>query len=576
MRSIASFLKPYRIQIVIALLLMLVELQVELWHPMLMAKIINEGITQKNLSVVLQWGGFMVALSLVGFAAGITNSFFAAHVSQNFGYDIRKSLFRKIQFLPFSVFNQFPTETLLTRMTSDVTQMQSVVFMGLRIMMRAPLLLIGGLVMALIVDFQLAFILAVVTPLLFIFIIWMMRKGFTLFRSVQDRLDRLNGIMRENLMGMRLIKVFVRDEYEIKRFTKSNEELTDRTTAALRLVELTVPVLLLLMNISILVILWFGRLEVASARVNVGDVVAIVNYATRITTAFSIVSMIIMSLSRAKASATRVSEVLNLEQDQSTDDNTASPGPIADGKIVFDHVSFQYPGTRSAVLDSVSFTVEAGTTVAIMGATGSGKTSLFQLIPRLYEVTRGRILIDGIDSSTMRLEDLRNQIGYVPQEAHLFTGSVRENLLWGKKDASMEDITEAAKNAQIHETIMKFPDQYEMKLGQKGVNLSGGQKQRLSIARALIRKPKILLLDDSTSALDVQTEANLLAALKQYPCTTFLITQKISTAMKADRILILEEGKLVAEGDHASLLQCSALYRQIVASQSGGERARHV
>jgi ATP-binding cassette subfamily B multidrug efflux pump len=569
MRIIMSFLKPYRLAMAIALLLMLVELMVELFHPLLMSKVIDSGIMHKDLSVVLFWGGIMVVISVFGFIGGIVNSFFAAHVSQNFGFDIRKSLFTKVQSIPYANFNKFQTSSLITRITSDVTQLQNTVFMGLRIMMRAPLFMVFGMVMALTVHFKVALILVVVIPLLLLLLIVMMKRAFALFRSVQGRLDRTNGVLRENLMGMQLIKALVRGNHEIKRFTETNEALMNRTMAALRLIELTVPLLLLVMNLSILFILWSGHLQMNIGDASIGQVVAVVNYATRITGSFSTISMLVMALSRAKASAARVAEVLEAAGDEDTGSsiNKVSTPQVTEGSIVFDKVNFQYPDMSEQVLKSISFAARPGETIALLGATGSGKTSLFQLVPRLYEATGGHIFIDGKEISTFEPSVLRSEIGYVPQEVMLFTGSVQANILWGNENASMEDVVEAAQRAQIHETIMDLPQQYETIVGQKGVNLSGGQKQRISIARALLRKPKLLLLDDSTSALDVRTEAGLLAALRTLECTTLIITQKIATAIAADSVLLLEEGSLLAVGNHESLLAESALYRQIVQSQ---------
>ncbi|WP_394582954.1 ABC transporter ATP-binding protein [Cytobacillus firmus] len=577
MAKVLAFLKPYRIAVAIALSLMLTELAVELIQPLLMAKIIDEGILQNDLQEILKWGGIMLAASVAAFAAGVINSFYAAHVSQSFGFDVRKSIYDKVQSFSFANFNLFPTSSLITRMTNDITQLQNTVFMSLRIMMRAPLLIIGGLIMAFVVDVKLALILSAVAPFLFLFLFWVMGKGGALFKAVQEKLDSVNSVMQENLTGIRLIKAFVRRNHEVKRFTRTNEDLRDGTVKALRLMEVTMPVLLFIMNLSILGVLWFGSIQVSAGDVKVGEVVAIVNYATRITAAFSIFSWIIMAFSRARASANRVTEVLDTEVDltdrQESHDRKGLT--VSRGGIHFKDVSFKYPGTSEKVLDGISFIIHPGETVAIMGATGSGKTSLFQLIPRLYDVTGGRVEIDGRDVRELKMENLRRKIGFVPQEALLFTGSVKENISWGKEDAAMEEITEAAVNAQIHETIMKLPQGYETRVGQKGVNLSGGQKQRLSIARALVRKPKILLLDDSTSALDMKTEAKLLNSLKQYTCTTMIITQKISTAMEADRILLLEDGVLLAEGDHETLLKTSGLYKRIFQSQSGEENRNY-
>ncbi|WP_166239668.1 ABC transporter ATP-binding protein [Paenibacillus turpanensis] len=584
MRSVLSFLYPYRKSMSVAIALMLVELMVELWHPLLMAKIINEGILTRDLSVVLTWGGVMVALSLAGFAAGITNSFFAAHASQGFGFDLRKQLFDRVQSFSLATFNRFPTSTLITRMTSDIQQLQNMVFMGLRIMLRAPLFLIGGLIMAVVVHPRLALLLLVVTPLLIVFLAWMMRRGFGLFRAVQEKLDQTNGVLRENLSGIRLVKAYVREKHEIKRFTRSNEELMERSRSALRLVEVTIPLLLLVMNGSVLLILWQGSNLIALKGASVGDVVAVVNYATRITGVFSIVSMIVMGLSRAKASALRIAEVLDVEAEGQAGGGKAAAGQKEEGlreadrrpaRIEFDRVTFRYPDTQDPVLEEVTFTAEPGSTIAILGATGSGKSTLFQLIPRLYEADSGSIRIDGAEIGSLPEEALRRRIGYVPQESILFSGTVRDNLLWGHASATMEEMVEAASRAQIHETIMKLPNQYETVLGQKGMNLSGGQKQRMSIARALIRRPSILLLDDSTSALDAVTEAKLMEGLHRYACTTLLITQKISTAQKADCIVLLEDGRVLASGTHDVLMEQSELYRSIAASQTGEEVPRH-
>ncbi|MFV2047832.1 ABC transporter ATP-binding protein [Metabacillus sp. YM-086] len=565
MIKLKSFLHPYKIPMVVALLLMLAELTVELLQPLLMAKIIDDGILKEDYSVVTFWGAVMLALSFLAFASGIINSFYAAHVSQGFGFDIRKQLFVKVQSFTFEKLSKFPASSLITRMTNDITQLQNTLFMGLRIMLRAPLLVIGSVIMSFFVNTALATVFAFVIPFVIILLIWIMKKGSGLFKKVQAKLDSVNDVLRENLMGMRLIKAYVRRGHEIERFTKATDSLRDSTTKALRMIEMAMPILLLIMNIGIIYILWNGQVQVASGNVQVGEVVAIVNYGLRTTAALSMFSFIVMFLSRSRASASRVMEVL--ETDGGEEESVGKQVLLQDGSIYFNHVSFVYPGTSERVLKDISFHVEAGDTVAVMGGTGSGKSSLFQLIPRLYEVDSGKILIDEVSAESMDIECLRNQIGLVPQEAVLFSGSVKDNIAWGKEHASYEEIIEAAKAAQIHETIIKLPNQYETKIGQKGVNLSGGQKQRLSVARAFVRRPKILLLDDSTSALDVKTEKKLLNALKNYTCTTLLITQKISTAQEADHILLLDEGKVVAYGHHHELLESSLLYQKIYRSQ---------
>lgn len=555
----------------IAWLLMLVELAVELIYPLLMAIIIDQGIVKKDLDVVLKWGVFMLALSLLAFLAGIINSFFAAHVSQHFAYDVRESLFKKIQAFSFSNLNRFPTSSFITRMTNDVTQVQNTVFMSLRIMLRAPLLVLGGAIMALFVNVKLALVLIAFIPLLVAFLIWMMKKGGAMFKKVQQQLDAVNSVMQENLTGMRLIKAFIRRKHEENRFIKTNQALRDQTITALRVVETTMPVLLFFMNVSILAVLWLGSNEVNNGEILVGEIVAIVNYGFRMTAALSILTFVIMAFSRARASSQRISEVLTTEIDLVDDEKIQCSPTITSGKVEFREVSFRYPDHSSSVLQNVSFRAPAGKKLAILGATGSGKSSLVQLIPRLYDVDHGTILIDDVDIRGMKLADLRKQIGFVPQETILFSGTIKENIGWGKEDASLEDIIEAAEKAQIHHTIVQMPDQYETVLGQKGVNLSGGQKQRLSIARALVRKPKLLILDDSTSALDLKTEAALLEALDEDASTLLIITQKMSTAMNAEMILLLENGQLIAKGNHHELMAHSPLYQRIYQSQFGQE-----
>ncbi|MFJ7366925.1 ABC transporter ATP-binding protein [Peribacillus frigoritolerans] len=571
MKKLSSFLNPYWLLIILALSLMIVELGVELLQPLFIAKIIDDGILQKDLSVVIKWGSVMVGLSVFSFLGGIVNSFTASHVSQCFGHDVRKSLFGKIQAFSFANLNNIPTSSLITRMTNDVTQLQNTIFMGLRIMARAPLIVIGGAIMAIAVDLKLSLVLVISIPVLVFFLGWVMKRAAKLFKLVQKKLDNVNGVMRENLIGMRLIKAFLRKEHEIGRFDDANEELKRKTVSSLRLIETTMPVLMLVMNVAILIILWLGSEFITTGDIQVGEVVAIVNYATRIAASLSVFSWLIMVISRAKASAERVTEIFETPIDIDEGKAESKSGAVNGGGIKFLDVSFRYPETETPILKNLTFSIDPGETLAIIGATGSGKTSLFQLIPRLYEVESGSIQIDGQDLIDIPLNSLRNRIGYVPQEALLFSGTIKNNVAWGKEGASMEEIMAAAMHAQVHETVMKLPKQYETQLGQKGVNLSGGQKQRLSIARALVRKPKILLLDDSTSALDLKTESKLLAALKDYTCTTLIITQKISTAMEADKILLLESGQVLALGKHQDLMQTSDLYRKIVHSQFGEE-----
>ncbi|MBT2285026.1 ABC transporter ATP-binding protein [Paenibacillus polymyxa] len=598
MIKLLYYLKKYRVAAIAALVMMLIELAVELAQPYLISKIIDNGIQQGDLSVVWLWGGVLVGSAVVAFAAGIASSFFASHASLGFGYDLREKLYEKVQTFSYAVFNRFATSSLITRLTGDVTQVQDTVFMSLRFMTRVPLVVIGSMIMAVIVNPRLGLLLVVMVPVLLIVVVWMIKKAALLFRNVQRRLDAVNGVIQENLTGIRLIRVFVRMGHEIERFAGFSGKLMKGTISALRLTETTMPFMLLMMNVCIIAVLWFGRVDIASGNATVGEVVAVINYLLRTIGAMSALSWILVTFSRASASAQRLNEVFHTEDTSETEQtkslSTSAPSAgsmksshfpqsvypakkqrAVQGAVEFRSVGFSYPNSEITVLDNITFTAKAGERIAIMGATGSGKSSLVQLIPRLYTEDQGKVRIDGADASELDLSILRGAIGYVPQEVVLFTGSIRENIAWGQEDATLEEIVEAAKRAQIHETIENLPNGYDTLLGQRGVNLSGGQKQRLSIARALVRRPRILILDDSTSALDVATEGRLLDALEELSCTTFIITQKISSTTSADLILLLDDGQLIGQGKHEDLMESSELYRRIHESQYG-EGAQHV
>ena len=567
----------YRWSAFIAIGLMFIELIAELMQPYLISVIIDEGIAKRDLSVVWQWGAVLALGALTAFAAGIASSFVAAHASQSVGFDVREALYAKVQGMAYAAFNRFATSSLITRLTNDATQLQDVVFMGLRFFLRMPLLVIGSMIMAVMVNAKLGLLLVVTVPVLLVFVIWVMKKASVLFGNVQTKLDTLNGVMQENFTGMRLIRIFVRRNVEGERFARRGRELMNSSVSAMRLTEFTQPFILFLMNAGIIAVLWFGQRDIAMGSATMGQVVAIVNYSLRTSIAMSLFGWIVMAASRARASASRIEEVLTTEEKEAKGAPDASAGSGAlSGSLAFEGVGFRYPDAGASSLEGVSFRVQPGQTTAIMGATGSGKTTLMQLVIRFYEPESGAIRIGGEDVREIDLQRLRSSIGYVPQEAMLFTGTIRDNIAWGKEDATMADIVEAAELAQIHETIMQFPDGYDTMLGQRGVNLSGGQKQRLSIARALVRKPAMLLLDDSMSALDTRTEAALMQALGRLSgTTTLLVTQKISAAMKSDLVLLLDDGKLLAQGTHESLLASSRLYRAIYESQAGEEAARH-
>ncbi|GKV69064.1 putative ABC transporter ATP-binding protein YfiB [Sporosarcina sp. NCCP-2716] len=567
-KTVFSYAKPYKWAIIIAIAMMLVELAVELVQPLLIAKIIDDGITAGDRGTILVFGIAMLGLALLAFAAGITNSYFAAHAAQGFGYDIRQALFRRIQSFSMATFLRFPSSSLITRLTSDVTMAQNILFMGVRFLLRAPLLVVGSLIMALFVNAKLAAFLVIGVPFLLIFLFVMARKGVGYFADVQRRLDRVNRVNQENLQAVRLIKAYLRGAYESSRFAKTADLLRKDTVKAFRMMELIMPVLLLIMNGSLMLVLWFGVGTVRAGDAKVGEIVAIVNYAFRITGGFSMFSFMIIAFSRAQASSTRMEEVLLAEDDEEESAVQQGGGSeLKQGALTFDRVSFHYPGHEEDVLKDVSFDIRPGQKIAVMGATGSGKSTMLNLIPRIFTATSGRILLDGKDIRDWPLEELRNAIGLVPQQSVLFTGTIRENLAWGDPEARADELEAAAEKAQIHSSILRFPANYDTRVGQKGVNLSGGQKQRLSIARALVRKPAVLLLDDSTSALDVKTENALWEALEDERSTMIVITQKIHTAQGADKILLMDEGEVSAYGTHAELMEQSALYRKIAESQ---------
>ncbi|NBI27451.1 ABC transporter ATP-binding protein [Chengkuizengella marina] len=573
MKKLFSFIKTYRIHAVIALIFMFLELGLELLQPFLIAKMIDDGIQQQNIHHVLRWGIVLVTASILVFVSGIINTFYAAYTSQNVGYDIREKLYTHIQSFSLSVFKQFQSSSLVTRLTNDVTQLQQVVFMGLRIMMKAPFLIIGAIVMSFFVNAPLAMFFIITVPFVFFFLIWIYKKAAHSFSFVQGKLDQVNKIMRDNLRAIRLIKVYLRKHFEIERFQGASAKLQRQTVSAFRLTESSTPINMLLMNFVIMAFLWFGSIQIQTDKATVGEIVALINYTTRILSFLSIFSMLIMVLSRAKASAKRIFDVLDTttENISTNHDTFKNLDYIIEGNIIIDHVSFQYASAQTLAVKNISFKVRSGETVAIIGETGSGKSTIFQLITRLYECSEGDIFIDGFNIKEIDVENLRNNIGFVLQESHLFTGTIKENIKWGNPLAKDKEILEATKSAQIHDNIIKFRDQYDTLIGQKGVNLSGGQKQRIAIARALVRKPKILLLDDSTSALDLQTEAKLLQSIKKMECTTLMSTQKISTAKNADHILVMEKGEIADQGNHDQLIHRSTLYQKIYESQNGKE-----
>lgn len=548
---------------------MLLELFVELMQPLIIAHIIDDGIMAEDFGQISTWGLVLLGLSLLAFTSGIINTFFASHAAQSFAFDLRNAIFRKIQTFSMATYLKFPTSSLITRLTNDVHQVAMTLFMSLRIMIRAPLSVVASLIMAFVVNWKIAIFLLIGTPILALFLYLIVKNGVCLFGQVQRRLDRVNRAIQETLQALPLVKAYMRMNHEDEKFHQVAKDLKDDTIKALRTMELMMPVMTLVLNFSLLFVIWFGVREISFTQAQVGDLVAIMNYAMRITGNFAMFAFILNGFSRAKASSERMKEVLVVGEDGLEELMGEKEKQKLDeiGTIKFEGVSFTYPNSKRPVLEDITFEVKQGEKIAIMGATGSGKSTLLNLIPRFYEPTRGNIYISNQNIKNLPLKYLRSMIGFVPQRSLLFTGTIRDNVIWGNRNAELGEVMEATKKAQIHDTIMEFPNGYETRVGQKGVNLSGGQKQRLSIARALIKMPKILILDDSTSALDIRTESALWKALEEFEATMFVVTQKIHTAKGADQILLLDEGRIVAFGTHDELLAKSKLYRQIAQSQ---------
>ena len=566
MKTIFQFMRRYKWPAAIAFFLMLMELASDLIQPLFMARMINEGLLEENLHNVAFWGGCLFALALFSFISGVLNSFFSAHVAHSFGFDLRKALYSKIQSLTMATYLTFPTSGLITRLTSDVTQTMNIVFMMLRIAMKAPLMTVGSLIMAFVINAKLALILCVSFPFLLIFLVWMVSVGIKLFAQVQQRLDFVNRQLQEGLQAVRLIKAYMRGQYEESRFLSVAENLKLDTIKATRVMEIALPVLQFVMNISLLIVIWVGADAIRDNDILAGDLAAIINYAFRMTASFSIFSFIIIAYARAKASAERIEEILNVEE--GIEEVQKNEAPVLENfSIRFDKVSFRYPTTEQYTLQKLSFSIESGEKIAIMGATGSGKSTILQLVEHFYEPNSGDIFINEQNIKDIPLQQLRRSISYVPQQSLLFSGTIVDNLRWGQNDATIEQIIDATEKAQIHHSIESFDEQYETMIGQRGINLSGGQKQRLAIARALLKPASLLILDDSTSALDVSTEQKLWEALDQEAITMLVVTQKIQTAQTADRILLIDEGRLHGFGTHEQLMATNDLYAKIVASQ---------
>jgi ATP-binding cassette subfamily B multidrug efflux pump len=569
--KLLKYLKPYWFSAILAPLLMVLEVAMDLMQPRMIQRIVDEGIAQLDLNVVIQTGLLMIGLALLGAVGGVGCTVFSMIASQGFGTDLRSALFRKVQSLSFGNLDKLETGQIITRLTNDVTQVQEVVSMMLRIMVRAPLILVGSVILAILTSPRLAFLLVVLGPIALVVLVWAINRAYPLYSEVQRRLDKLNTVMQENLAGVRVVKAFVRAVHEIRRFGAANDSLMAQTVHAARTVAVTGPATMLALNLGVVGAVWFGGLQVTYGEMKTGELIAFINYLMRTLMSLTFVSMLVMRAARAEASAERIQEVLDSEpdvQDKSDALETFAP----QGRVAFENVTFSYDSDKhDPVLKGISFVAEPGQTVAVLGATGSGKSSLIHLIPRFYDVTDGKITIDGADVRDVSEAALRHNIGVALQESVLFTGTIRDNIRYGRPDATDEEVIAAAKAAQAHDFITQFPNGYDSEVGQRGVNLSGGQKQRIAIARALLVQPTVLILDDSTSSVDVETEVKIQDALEDLmrDRTSFVIAQRISTVLKADKILVLDDGRIAAEGRHGELLASSPIYREIYDSQLG-------
>jgi ATP-binding cassette subfamily B multidrug efflux pump len=580
-KALLKFLKPYWLWATLAPLLMILEVVMDLMQPRMIQRIVDVGLAQLDMQVVINTGLWMIGFALLGAVGGVGCTIFSILAAMGFGTDLRNALFTKVQSLSFGNLDDLETGQLVTRLTNDVVQIQELVSMMLRIMVRAPLLLVGSLVMVVITSPRLAMLVVVLGPLVTVVLVWVIRKAYPMFGEVQRKLDNLNTVMQESLAGVRVVKAFVRAAYEIARFGRVNDALMDQTMRAVRTVAITWPFMMTAVNLGVIGALWFGGVLVNNGDMQIGQLIAFVNYLMRTLMSLMFVSMLVIRTARAQASADRVQEVMDAVPEVQT-----KPGALADfapqGRVTFEDVTFSYDSDGHDLVlgggksnnggpPGISFVAEPGQTVAILGATGSGKSSLIHLIPRFYDVSSGRVTIDGVDVRDLDEATLRRNIGIALQESVLFSGTIRDNIRYGRPEATDDEVIAAAKAAQAHNFIMEFSDGYDTVVGQRGVNLSGGQKQRIAIARALLVKPAVLILDDSTSSVDVETETKIQEALEgiMKNRTSFVIAQRISTVLNADKILVLDDGRVVAEGTHRELLATSPVYREIYDSQLG-------
>ena len=571
-----KYITPYLSAFVIGPLMMLTEVAGEVMLPKFMSMIINNGVASRNVTYIGKMGTLMVLTVLFMAVGGILGAYFSAKASISFTSDMRNDLFRKVQQFSFENIDGYSTGSLVTRLTNDVQQVQNVLMMGLRMALRAPGMFLGALIMAFMMNRQLAVIILIVIPLLLAAIILILKTAFPRFGEMQRRLDRLNSGIQESLTNVRVVKSFVREDHEIEKFSRLNRDLKESSLRALRIVITTMPVMMFAMNVTTLAVVWYGGNIIIAGKMPVGDLTAFTTYIVQILMSLMMLSMVFLQSSRASASMKRINEIFDTEIGLNDDYAKNKDKKVTEGRVEFKNVSFGYSGEngrKDLVLEGISFTAEPGQTIGIIGSTGSGKTSLVQLIPRLYDVTGGEVLVDGVNVKEYSLKHLREGVGMVLQKNILFSGTIEENLRWGNEDAPMEDVIRFSESAQADPFVKSFKNGYDTEMGQGGVNVSGGQKQRLCIARALLKRPKILILDDSTSAVDTATEAKIRESLYHdlKDTTKIIIAQRISSVQEADQILVLEDGKIIGHGTHEELLKTCETYSEIYTTQIGNQ-----
>lgn len=571
MKKYWKYISPYRSAFVLAPLLMIVEVLGDVLMPKFMSMIINVGVSNHDTGYILKMGAVMFLTAVIMAVSGILAAWFAAKASIGFTADLRRDLFAKIQQFSFHNIDEFSTGSLVTRLTNDVQQLQQVLMMSLRMLLRAPGMLIGALIMAFMMNARLALVVLTVIPVLAGLISVIIRLSFPRFTLMQKKIDSLNNLVQENLTNIRVIKSFVREEHETERFSEASTDLMKHSLHAMKLVIAMMPMMMFMMNATTIAVVWYGGNMIIGGEMPVGDLTAFTTYIVQILLSLMFMSMILIQMARALASLRRINEILNTAVDLTDEAATHRDAEVVHGEIEFRHVSFAYSDDSEPVLSDISFTARPGETIGITGATGSGKTSLVQLIPRLYDVTGGEIRIDGIDVRDYSLDHLRKSVSMVLQKNELFSGTIAENLRWGDDEATEEEIVRAAAQAQADGFVRGFEDGYETDMGQGGVNVSGGQKQRLCIARAILAKPKILILDDSTSAVDTATEQKIREAFytSLKDTTKIIISQRLSSIEDADWILVLDDGKIIGEGNHDELIRSCEKYREIWQTQSG-------